>query len=43
MKINKTDYERRVSIDFRYYKAFNRTSDIVDVDEGLYVLKTQGQ
>jgi hypothetical protein len=43
LTINKTGYERRVSIDFRYYEAFNRTSDIVDVDEGLYVLKTQGQ
>ncbi len=42
MTINKTKegYERRVSIDFRYYNAFNKTGDYVDVDEGLYVFKT---
>lgn len=42
LTINKTQegIERRVSIDFRYYNAFNRTSDILDIDEGLYVFKT---
>jgi hypothetical protein len=36
----KEGYERSVSIDFRYYNAFNKTGDYVDVDEGLYVFKT---
>ena len=32
--------ERRVSIDFRYYNAYNRTRDDIDHNEGFYVFKT---
>ena len=32
-----------MSIDFRYYNAYNRSSDLIDIDEGLYVFKTSDE
>ncbi len=32
--------EKRVTVNFRYYNAYNRTNDATDHNEGFYIFKT---